>query len=82
MDDEDESEDDEKDLLAYLDKLNDCGIKFALSNVLMTRGTENILLKNWIKENKYSVHHLDYKYSNSNYQRSRGTSDEVLITNY
>lgn len=76
------NEDDEKDLLAYLDKINECGVKFALSNVLMTRGTENILLKNWIKENKYSVHHLDYKYSNSNYQRSRGTSDEVLITNY
>lgn len=76
------TEQDEKDLLDYIDLLNKHGVKFALSNVLMTRGTENILLKEWINNNSYSVYHLDFKYSNSNYQRSRGASDEVLITNY
>lgn len=76
------TEQDEKDLLGYLDLLNEYGVKFALSNVLMTRETENVLLKEWINNNRYSVYHLDFKYSNSNYQRSRGASDEVLITNY
>ena len=76
----------EKELLKYLDKLHERGIRFALSNVLHSKGKENKLLIEWINNNigKYRVIYLDYTYSNSNYQTKDRTSktDEVLIVNY
>jgi adenine-specific DNA-methyltransferase len=73
---------DERDLLAFLDALNDRGIKFALSNVLISKGKTNEILAAWVA--KYRVVHLDYKYSNSNYHRKdrNGSEDEVLIVNF
>ncbi len=80
------NDDDEKALLAFLDKAHEQGIKFALSNVLTSKGKENTILSEWAKRNadKYVVHHLNYSYSNSNYHTKDKTtsSDEVLITNY
>lgn len=80
------NEEKEKDLLAYLDVLDKKGIRFALSNVLETKGQENKILKSWLNNNKnrYNVIHLDRDYSNCNYQlkNKNGKSDEVLITNY
>lgn len=73
----------EDDLILFniLDKLNERGIKFALSNVFENNGQENRSLKRWSE--KYSVHFLDIDYSNSNYQKkNEGKSVEVLITNY
>ena len=76
----------EKELLNYLDKLNDRGIRFALSNVLQSKGKENKLLLDWVNRNigKYRVIYLDYTYANSNYHTKDRTSktDEVLIVNY
>ena len=76
----------EKELLKYLDNLHKRGIRFALSNVLHSKGKENKLLIEWINNNigKYRVIYLDYTYSNSNYQTKDRTSktDEVLIVNY
>ena len=76
----------EKELLNYLDKLNDRGIRFALSNVLQSKGKENKLLLDWANRNigKYRVIYLDYTYANSNYHTKDRTSktDEVLIVNY
>lgn len=76
----------EKELLAYLDNLNERGIRFALSNVLHSKGKENSILLQWINKNigKYRVIYLDYNYSNSNYQTKDKTSkaEEVLIVNY
>lgn len=76
----------EKELLNYLDKLNDRGIRFALSNVLQSKGKENKLLLDWVNRNigKYRVIYLDYTYANSNYHTKDKTSktDEVLIVNY
>lgn len=76
----------EKELLNYLDKLNDRGTRFALSNVLQSKGKENRLLLDWINRNigKYRVIYLDYTYANSNYHTKDRTSktDEVLIVNY
>lgn len=77
------TETNEKQLLAFLDKLNSKGIRFALSNVLQNRGYTNEILSNWAK--KYNIHHLNFNYGNSNYHakdKSTGTTDEVLITNY
>ena len=72
----------EEDLLNLLDELNTKKIKFALSNVLYSKGKTNDLLIKWSK--KYNVHHLDYTYQNCNYHTKDKTnkSDEVLITNY
>ena len=78
------TEQDEKDLLLYLNNLNKKGVRFALSNVLYSKGKENKLLQNWIAEQKYKVIYLDYSYSNSNYQTKdrKSKSQEVLIINY
>ena len=72
----------EKDLLKLLNELDTKKIKFALSNVLYSKGKTNDLLIEWSK--KYNVHHLDYTYQNCNYHTKDKTnkSDEVLITNY
>lgn len=73
---------DELDLLEFLDVLHSKNIKFALSNVLESKGKENEILKDW--SSKYKVHYLDKDYSNSNYQRKDNDKKdiEVLITNY
>ena len=76
----------ERELHAYLDNLHKRGIKFALSNVLQTKGRKNDILLEWLNKNigKYRVIYLDYTYSNSNYQIKDRTlkTDEVLIVNY
>lgn len=72
----------ERNLLDLLDRLNSQGVKFALSNVLFSKGKTNDILIEWSK--KYNVHHLDYTYQNCNYHTKDKDSkpDEVLITNY
>jgi adenine-specific DNA-methyltransferase len=80
------TENDEKDLLAYLDNLHDQGYRFALSNVLQNKGKTNRILSDWLSRNheKYAVIHLKNSYSNSNYQAKNKAAftDEVLILNY
>ncbi|MGT2704036.1 Dam family site-specific DNA-(adenine-N6)-methyltransferase [Streptococcus parauberis] len=75
-------EKDELDLLNYLDILDARGVKFALSNVLVHKGTENNILTTWAK--KYNIHYLNFNYNNSNYQSKAKSNStiEVLITNY
>lgn len=79
------SETDEKDLLRFLDSLNEKGLRFALSNVLRSKGKENTILIEWLDKNKdkYRAINLNYSYSNSNYQTKDKTSnsEEVLIIN-
>jgi DNA adenine methylase Dam len=80
------SKQDEKDLLEFLDKLHSKNIKFALSNVLRSKGKENSILINWTNKNsnKYKVINLNFDYNNSNYQTKNKDSitQEVLIVNY
>lgn len=80
------SETDEKDLLRFLDSLNEKELRFALSNVLRSKGKENTILIEWLDKNKdkYRAVNLNYSYSNSNYQTKDKTSnsEEVLIINY
>ncbi|MGT2906742.1 Dam family site-specific DNA-(adenine-N6)-methyltransferase [Streptococcus dentiloxodontae] len=73
---------DDLDLFAYLDKINNKGAYFALSNVVVHNGKENKELMDWAS--KYNLHVLDYHYNNSNYQSKAKMSStvEVLITNY
>ena len=72
----------EKELYRMLDRANENGVRFALSNVLESKGKYNDLLAEWAS--RYNTIHLDFGYSNSSYHtKSRAKkSDEVLITNY
>lgn len=80
------NEETEKDLLNFLDELNDRNIRFALSNVLRSKGKENHILIEWLDKSsdKYRAVPLNYSYSNSNYQTKdkASVSEEVLIINY
>lgn len=75
---------DERDLLAFFDKLNAAGVRFAFSNVLRSKGTENKILTDWLAGNRYNAVHLKHSYANSNYHRANrdSESDEVLVVNY
>lgn len=77
-------ENDEKDLLKYLEELDKRGIRFALSNVLESKGKKNTILLDWINQNKkYKAIPLNYDYNNSNYHTKKdGVTKEVLVVNY
>jgi DNA adenine methylase Dam len=74
----------ERDLYAMLDALNERQIKFALSNVISSKGKTNKILAEWLNRRNYRVIHLNYSYSNSNYHTKNKTdsTDEVLVVNY
>lgn len=75
------NEKDEIDLLELLDSLNEQGLKFALSNVILSNGKENKILIEWSK--KYNTKVMKRQYRNANYQKRNVTdSIEVLITNF
>lgn len=80
------SRSDELDLLKFLDAIHALGKKFALSNVLRSKGMENKLLLDWLEKNADTYHavHLTHSYANSSYHREDKSSanDEVLIVNY
>lgn len=79
------TENDEKDLLCFLDSLSKKNVRFALSNVLEAKGNVNQILKHWI-ENRidYTMIDLNYSYNNSNYHRKEKshTTKEILVVNY
>ena len=65
---------------AFLHKMDEKGIKFALSNVIEHKGKINEILIDWSK--KYRLIEIQSDYSNSSYNTVGGTSKEVLIVNY
>ena len=80
------NEERERELLAFMDRLHERRIRFALSNVLRSKGRENRLLLEWLEANasQYRVIRLEYSYANSNYHTRDKTpnSEEVLVVNY
>lgn len=79
------NEGEERKLLSLLKTVDENGLRFALSNVLIHKGKTNDMLIEWVYKNKYKLFHLNKNYSNSNYHtidRGKTASDEVLITNY
>lgn len=79
------TESDERELLRYLEELDSRGIRFALSNVLESKGKKNTILSEWIKWHKnFKALSLNYDYSNSNYHTKQRDSitKEVLVINY
>ncbi len=78
------TEKDDSDLFKFLEKCDNKGIKFALSNVIEHKGRENKILKDWCSKNKFYINNIDFNYYNSNYQvKNKNTvTQEVLITNF
>jgi len=74
----------ETNLLNLLKKLDDRGVKFALSNVIEHKGKINTVLYDWIEFNHFNKIYIKSSYRNSNYQlqEKNGITREVLITNY
>ena len=76
----------ESRLLDLLDELDNRGVRFALSNVIKHKKTENKILLDWLKKNShYCIHHIVKDYTNSSYNvknKDKEDTQEVLITNY
>ena len=71
----------EKDLLALLSSLDSRGSKFALSNVVLSNGKVNTLLKNWSMG--FRIIPIRRQYRHANYQKKNITdTEEVLVVNY
>lgn len=77
---------DDHDLLALLDEAHARGTRWALSNVLRSKGQENEVLLAWLDAHRgeYTALTLDYSYANANYHRRHRDipAQEVLIVNY
>ena len=65
----------EKELFENLNKLNEQGYKFMLSNVLYHKGKTHIMLLNWIKEQGYNL--IEIGKTGIKYPRV-----EIIVTNY
>lgn len=78
------TEKDDLDLMRILTELSDRGINFALSNVIEHKGNTNDALIEWIADNGYTVHGINFNYNNCNYHTNNreNVTKEVLITNY
>jgi DNA adenine methylase len=72
-------QEDEKELLVKLDKLDKMKVRFALSNIIYHKGETNNILKNWIS--KYNVYPIESNYI-SYHDNSNKDIGEVLVTNY
>lgn len=65
-------------LYRLLDYLNEQGIQWGLSNMLVHKGRENTLLKEWLK--KYNVYLIESNYI-SRFDNTQKNSQEVYVTN-
>lgn len=75
------NEDKERKLYECLDKIDEGGGSFLLSNVLENNGKWNRILEEWSK--KYNVVEVSASYESCNYQRkNEGKTKEVLVRNY
>ena len=73
------SEDNEYDLLKYIDKLDSIGIRFAISNVTHYKNKENNIFLDWSK--KYKTIPIKSNYI-SYHDNSIKKFNEVLVINY
>lgn len=76
------TEKNEKELLDLLDKVNNSGLKFALSNVVEHKGKENKILLDWVQKNHYNLVDLNKKYKSQKTHKITDPTREVLIKNY
>lgn len=72
------TEKDEFDLYSLLEKLNNKGIKWGLSNVIEHKGKSNNILKNFIKNYNF----VDNNIVRSSLGRGNANSREIYVCNY
>lgn len=71
----------ERSLYTTLDKINEKGGSFLLSNVIENNGKVNYILSDWCK--KYNVVDVSSDFTNCNYQRKNsGKTKEIMVKNY
>ena len=78
-------EKDERDLLDYISKCNDKGIRFALSNVIYHRGKTNTILEQWIHDNHFNLYNINndgYSHCTHTVPQDGKTTQEIVVTNY
>lgn len=78
------TESDDYNLLRILTELSKCRVNFALSNVIEHKGLTNDVIIDWVSENNYTIHNINFNYDNCNYHTNNreNVTREVLITNY
>lgn len=74
------NEDDENRLYALLDDLNNNGIKFGITNLLMHKGKKNAIFEKWSK--KYKCSKITSNYISFNDNTIKENSRELYISNY
>lgn len=72
---------DEYDLYDFCERLDDSGIRFALSNVFTNKGMTNSHLIDWVGKQGYDVHFFD-EFTYAACGKGNAKTAEVLITNY
>ena len=72
----------EEELLSLLSELNKRKIPFALSNVLKTNLRTNTQLEEWINNNHFDVHKINYHYKSSSYNKKNRdrNEQEIVVT--
>ena len=73
--------DDDNKLFKELNRLNDLGIKWAVSNVLENKGIKNTHIEKWAVDNNYKI----IEFHNKEYAalgKGNANTREVLIVNY
>lgn len=73
---------DEKEIELYncLDKLNEMGVKWGITNLLNHKGKTNEILLSWMK--KYKCYDIESNYISFNDNTIKADSKEVYVTNY
>ena len=67
-------------MCAYLDSLNEKGIRFGITNLINHKGKVNEKFLEWSK--KYIVYNIDSNYISFNDNTIKADSKEVFVTNY
>lgn len=70
----------EDELCEYLDKLNDKGISFGITNLITHKGKQNRRFMEWAE--KYCMYDIKSNYISFNDNTIKADSQEVFVTNY
>lgn len=74
------NDDREIELYTCLDKLNEMGVKWGITNLLNHKGKTNEILLSWMK--KYNCYDIESNYISFNDNTIKKDSKEVYVTNY
>lgn len=70
----------EIELCNFLDKLDEKGVRFGITNLIHHKGKENETFNRWSK--KYKVYNIESNYISFNDNTIKKDSKEVFVTNY